>query len=108
MNNAELNLRINCPRIICFHANYSGSFHLMHPMIKDLEDDYGKEIKVVLLEKGKDQDLEFRYNIKEFPTILIRCVNNELIRLTGLVSRDELYRHINYSLNRFSQMDQVN
>ena len=77
-------------------------------MIEDLKDDYGKDIEVVLVEKGKNKDLELQYDIKEFPTILILCVNDELIRLNGLVNRDELYRHINYSLNRFSEMDQPN
>jgi len=108
MISTKLGLKKDCPRIVCFYANYSGSCHLMHPMIEDLKDDYGKDIEVVLVEKGKNKDLELQYDIKEFPTILILCVNDELIRLNGLVNRDELYRHINYSLNRFSEMDQPN
>ena len=95
MNTTAHASELNKPMLICFHANYSGSFHLMQPLIHDLQEDYKEDLNIVLIEKGEDLSLEKEYNINFFTTLLLIWKNEEIVRFHGLVNREELYSHIN-------------
>lgn len=94
--------------VLCFHLNYSGSFHLMQPLINDLKDDYKKKLKISLVKKGSDVSLENKYQINFFPTFILMCNQEVLVRIHGLVNRKEVYDHINQLLKIRQNDQQVN
>jgi len=84
----------NKPQIFCFYVDHSGSTHLMHPVLMDLQEDYKHKIDFYFYGKGEDQKLEKNYNIYFFPTLLILCNEEVIYRFHGLVNRDFLYNNI--------------
>lgn len=93
----DINLLVsdsNRPTIICFHTNYSGSFHLMQPLFKDLMEDYRDLMDLVFVEKDNEIYIENLDNLEDYAILILVWNNKIFFRHDGLISREELYANI--------------
>ena len=99
MENSITDLVKNKPQLFCFYVDHSGSTHLMHPVLTDLQEDYKHHLNFHFYGKGEKENLEKIFDIYFFPTLLIVWKKEIIYRFHGLISRDFLYDSINELLS---------
>lgn len=67
-------------------------------MLGELEDEYEKEIKIVKVNALFSENLKNRYEVTVYPTILFFKKGQQIARLEGIVSQEELEAKIKEAL----------
>ena len=68
------------------------------PVLGELEDEYEKEIKIVKVNALFSEELKNRYEVTVYPTILFFKKGQQIARLEGIVSQEELEAKIKEAL----------
>ena len=76
--------------LIDFYADWCGPCKMMSPVIDEIADEKGEEIKVGKVNVDENQDLAMEYNVMSIPTILI--INNGEVEKTfiGVTDKNEI------------------
>ena len=76
--------------LIDFYADWCGPCKMMSPVIDEIADEKGEEIKVGKVNVDENQDLAMEYDVMSIPTILI--INNGEVEKTfiGVTDKNEI------------------
>ena len=78
------------PVLVDFYSDSCIPCKKIAPVLSKLESEYADRLKIVKLNVTFDEELAVKYNIEATPTLLLLNKGDEVSRLKGAVSKDEI------------------
>lgn len=85
----------NIPVILDFYSDYCMPCKMLAPVLEEISEEYGAEIKVAKVNTDHNQDLAAQYGIMAVPTLLYIKNGQETDRTVGVVDKEEILEKIN-------------
>lgn len=86
------------PVLVDFFATWCGPCKTMSPILKEVKDNFGDQIKIIKIDVDKNQRLAASLNVKGVPTLVIYKNSNILWRQSGVVQKNDIISKINENL----------
>ena len=83
-------LKSELPVLADFYSDSCVPCKKIAPVLSKLESEYADRLKIVKLNVNFDEELAVKYNIEATPTLLLMNKGDEVSRLKGAVSKDEI------------------
>lgn len=91
-------LGVSEPVLVEFYSDGCLGCKQISPVLGELEDEYEKEIKIVKVNALFSEELKNKYEVTVYPTILFFKKGEQIARLEGIVSQEELEAKIKEAL----------
>jgi len=78
------------PVLVDFFSDSCVPCKKIAPVLSELESEYADRLKIVKVNVNFDEELAVKYNIEATPTLLLLNKGDEVSRLKGAVSKDEI------------------
>lgn len=78
------------PVVAEFYADWSGTAFIISDLLEELEEEYGKHVKFVLINIEKPGEIMTKYGINKIPTILFFNKGKVINQLEGMPSRKKI------------------
>ena len=93
-NNFKNILNTETPVLVDFFAEWCGPCKALAPILKQVKDELGNEIKIVKIDVDKNQPLAAQYQVRGVPTLLLFKNGNQVWRQSGVLQKEELIQII--------------
>lgn len=80
--------------LIDFYADWCGPCRMMSPIIDEIAEEMGENIKVGKVNVDDNQDLAIKYNVMSIPTIIIFKKGMPMKSFIGVTSKEEILNNI--------------
>jgi len=100
MSKGSFNKLINSdiPLLIDFHATWCGPCKTLSPIIQEIKDDFGDQIRVIKIDVDKNPELSKNLEIMSMPTMMIFKKGENLWRTVGVQTKTVISNKIKESL----------
>jgi thioredoxin 1 len=87
----------DCPGLVLVEivASWSGTFHIMAPIIEEIASEFSDRVKVGLLDPGSGHAIARTYRMEQVPTFLFFKDGKPVDVVNGIMSKSVLVERIN-------------
>jgi thioredoxin 1 len=78
------------PVLVDFSADWCGPCKMLAPVLKQVKEVLGEQIKIVKIDVDKNQLLATKYQVRGVPTMLLFKNGKQLWRQSGVVQKEQL------------------
>ena len=78
------------PVLIDFYADWCGPCKMLAPLLKQVKEDLGKDIRIIKIDVDKNQSLASRFQVRGVPTMLLFKKGQQLWRQSGVVQKKDI------------------
>ncbi len=82
------------PVIVDFWAPWCGPCKMLAPTLEAISQEVADKVKVVKVNVDENQSLAVKFGVMSIPTLIIFKGGQQVDRIVGNVSRDEILRHL--------------
>lgn len=82
------------PVLVDFFADWCGPCKTLAPILKDVKDEMGEDIKIVKIDVDKNQSLATTYQVRGVPTMILYKNGKQVWRQSGVVQKRDLIQII--------------
>ena len=83
--------------LVDFFATWCGPCKMMHPILEQLKEKMGDDIRILKVDVDKNEALSMQYRIQSVPTLMLFKKGEMLWRQSGAMS-------LNYLMQKISQL----
>src|ERR1700735_3233978 len=83
-------LESDVPVLVDFWAPWCGPCRMVAPVVEELANERGEQLKVVKLNTDENQETSIQYNVLSIPTLILFRHGQEAKRVTGAVPKKRL------------------
>ena len=80
--------------LVDFFATWCGPCKMMHPILEQLKEKMGDDIRILKVDVDKNEALSMQYRIQSFPTLMLFKKGEMLWRQSGAMSLNDLMQKI--------------
>lgn len=78
------------PVLIDFFADWCGPCKMLAPILKQVKDDLGQDIKIIKIDVDENQLLAAKYQVRGVPTMLLFKSGKQVWRQSGVLQKDQI------------------
>lgn len=82
------------PVLVDFYATWCGPCKTLGPILDQVKDEMGEEVKIVKIDVDKNQPLAAQYNVRGVPTMILFKDGKQVWRQSGVVQKAEIINTI--------------
>ncbi len=76
--------------LVDFYATWCGPCKTLAPILKQVKDDLGDQVKIVKIDVDKNQPLAAKYQVLGVPTLILYKEGKQVWRQSGVVAAHQL------------------
>ncbi len=80
--------------LVDFFATWCGTCKMMHPILEQLKEKMGDDIRILKVDVDKNEALSMQYRIQSVPTLMLFKKGEMLWRQSGAMSLNDLMKKI--------------
>lgn len=78
------------PVLVDFYATWCGPCHMMAPILEEVNNQIGQQIRIVKIDSDKYPEIASQYHIEALPTLVFFKNGQPVDRIEGVVRADAL------------------
>ncbi len=78
------------PVLVDFFATWCGPCQVLGPVLKQVKDQLGDQIKIVKIDVDKNQELASKWQVRGVPTMVLFQNGKQLWRQSGVLSKEQI------------------
>ena len=78
------------PVLVDFFATWCGPCQVLGPVLKQVKDQLGDQIKIVKIDVNKNQELASQWQVRGVPTMVLYQNGKQLWRQSGVLSKEQI------------------
>jgi len=78
------------PVLVDFFATWCGPCQALAPVLKQVKDQLGDQIKIVKIDVDKNQNIASQWQVRGVPTMILYQNGKQLWRQSGVLSKEQI------------------
>lgn len=93
-SNFNIIISSKTPVLVDFYAEWCGPCKMLAPILKQIKDELGSDVRIVKIDVDKNQNLASKFQVRGVPTMLLFKNGQQLWRQSGVLQKNDIIQVI--------------